>query len=149
MKTLGLIIAVVILVVVGGLGYFLIDNAKGTGSDNSEFPSTFTILISSDGTSSGATRLYKAGLTYKNNKLIFGWQKYFHDSGSPTFPSGITDICIADLETSSWKDPSGSECDITRELPLDLIKLKEKINSEEFKEIDECFHYDTCYEILS
>ena len=109
--------------------------------------SSFTINLHGDFTSSGGSRYYNASLIFQQNKLISGWERY------ETWPSmgshNIVD-CIINATNLNWVDnATKGECAYKPDyLPLDKKELLKKINSGDFKSIDNCRHLDICYELI-
>ena len=106
---------------------------------------SFTVKLFSDTTSSGGTRLYNASLSFENNNLVSGTQRY------EVWPGvGNHSITYCVFENGSvWINNETKEvCTLNRDLPLTKKELYEKINSGEYKPYSECGHFDTCYELI-
>lgn len=101
---------------------------------------TFTVHVSSDGTSSGATRISEYNLSYREGKLIQGSFYGLIHSGTER----ISEKCTYDTEFSNWMPISDGDCLL--DVPLTTDGVYEKINSGEWK--TECSHYTTCVKFI-
>jgi hypothetical protein len=118
-------------------------------------PDSFTIKFYGDWTSSGASRTYNATLTFADNKLTYGWQRY--ESWDVLNRHNIYE-CTADTENLTWIDSAtGGDCGYQHEVvPLTKVQLEETIKTNNDwvnKPLDKCwmggeFRYNTCYEII-
>jgi hypothetical protein len=102
-----------------------------------------------DFTSSGATRNYEATLSFKDNILVSGTEKYFvGQGGGCTTNCDRTDTCK--ISNQKWVDSiSGGVCKIEQYIPLTLEEIKEKIKIKEINPTSNCGRFDICYEIIS
>ena len=138
-KNLTLIIILIIIILVG-VTYYL--------EKNSILPNSFTIEVYSNSSSSGGDRNYNGELTFRNGKLISGFQNYNVLQGG---------ICATNCERKTeciiknqqWVEKNGGECTIkkyislTKKEILQQIATKEIILSEDF---NNC-HRLICYRI--
>lgn len=108
--------------------------------------SYFTIEFYKDYSSAGGSKYFKANLTFKDNALISGWQEY-EISGRE---GQIIDEYFLDVKSLSWIDnKTGGKWNFESEVPLNKEGVLQKIDSGEFKSIDNCSHDDMCYEIVN
>lgn len=109
-----------------------------------KMPSSFTMKIHGDLSSSGASRFFDANLTFQTNKLVYGWQKY---EVWPTTGGSETEECLLNITTLDWTNiETNMPCKSW--LPLTIKEIQQKIDSGEFKPVNDCGHYDICYEII-
>ena len=113
-----------------------------------KIPSSFTINFERDQTSSGASRNYKANLTFIKGVLVGGSQTYYVGQGG-----GCTTDCerttICKIVNQNWVDSvNGGECSIGSPVPLTIQGINQNIKSKEIKSMKDCRHLDLCYEIM-
>lgn len=133
-------IVIVLVLLVGGLSYFLL---------NKEKKDSVIITLDGDFTSSGGSRVYTANLTFEDRKITSGYQKYETES---TFFEYTIRECIIDTISLKWVQKDNKDlCSINFiEIPLSLDLLMEKLKSDDlFRTSEECTHNTICYEIIS
>lgn len=139
MKKSMLFIFLVSLVIISGC----IQNQQ---SSKEIFPSDFTVEITNDQTSSGATRLYTLTLTFKNNELIEG-NEIYHFSDSYR----INDYGCKYNKESGWVDEQGRQCKYESFMYYITNKgqLDEGVTEGRLKEKgqQECQKFEFCYAI--
>lgn len=116
-------------------------------SSNNIFRSSFTIKISGDFTSSGASRNYDANIVFRDNKVFSGSQKYFVGEGG-----GCRENCehltLCSIKDSKWVDSTtGGDCTLGKNEYLSKDSLVSLIKENKLKPMRSCGHLDVCYEI--
>ena len=110
--------------------------------NSSDLPSEFTITITQDSTSSGASREHTTILVFENNELIEGNERYaFSDSYQTNSYE-----CKYSKE-SWWEDEQGKQCKYEDfQLITEKEALQEKINDGQFlSSQDTCPRGAFCY----
>lgn len=112
----------------------------------SPLPDSAKINIYGGWSSSGGSRNYNSTLVFSEGRLTEGSQTYEYWSSNE---HKIYE-CIIDLNTQSWINKTGNgPCPYNSSfIPTTLGGLREKINLGELKPNSQCFHLDTCYQIL-
>ena len=137
-KNLIFVSILIIMILLGIL--FVLNNKKNESK-------IFQVNFYQDTTSSGGTRHYNSSLVFQGDKLISGYEIY------ETWPgTGGHNIinCIINQSFENWVDnQTMKECEYTSSIPLNKDEIIERMNSEEFKSIDKCTHFDICYKIIN
>lgn len=116
-----------------------------SGCVSNTLPDSFTIDMTRDTTSSGATRITNAELVFENGIVVNGEYSYFvSGTGGPEYEIN----CEVNVENLEWiPADETSDCNSVS-IPLTKEGLQEEIDSGEYvevSELSECRHRKLCY----
>ncbi len=132
----------------GNVGNAIGTNKMSYKCTTSVLSSFFKIKITKDSTSSGATRKFESILTFSNDELISGLQKYYvGEGGGCTINCEHNYSCV--IKDQKWIDStSGTQCTINVYSSVAKSDIENDIKNKVIKPVNECGHLDTCYEML-
>lgn len=111
------------------------------------YSSSFTLKISGDYTSSGASRNYDASIVYKDGVAVSGTQTYFVGEGGGC-QTNCNRTTTCNIVNQKWIDSiSLEECSLGHNEYLSKAGVDAAIKEQKLKPISNCGHLDTCYEL--
>ncbi len=121
---------------------------KCTQESASVLPSIFTMKLTSDMTSSGASRDYSARLAFVNDVLVSGTETYKVGEGGVCKENcNRQNTCV--IKNGAWVDSlTGGICSISNFIPLTRSELESKIVDKKILNKKGCGHNDICYELV-
>ncbi len=136
-KILKIIVLLIAILLLSLLILFLYNNSKIT---------TYKFIM--DSTSSGATRIYNAEISFKNGKVKSGYELTFiGQGGGCQSDCDSTKACI--INDGNWINSLSSNREICdSNIPTNEKGLNKYILDNEIKKIkasEICTHYDMCY----
>ena len=125
------------------------DLVKNKIETQTTLPSSFTMKITGNFSSSGASRSYESNLVFINDNLVSGASNY---SSEDTYGKKINLECIANNQ--QWVDTkTNGICQINDHvgiIPLTKEGLENQIKSGEIKPVgNTCGHNDMCYQLTN
>lgn len=160
MKNYSFIAPVIVLLLIAGCATEVppskVEVTKATPS--AEMPDSFTLVVSADHTSSGASRYYNASIDFRSGRAESGWQEY--EVWPNTGDHNTTKCRLAFKERwdphPTWYDwslegPCTIDERISDIIPLNESALDDKIGEGILTSFDgsgRCQHYHTCYKIV-
>ncbi len=137
-----IILAIIIIILAGYIAYSFVKN-KPAGD--------FSLRLTSDGTSSGASRYYEMNINYQNNIIVFANKTEVIDD---TLGNHLRCVEQFNVQTKAWDRtikenyPDNRTCANFLKMYSSKQEIDQAINSGEIVNKNEGCHQRTCYEII-